>query len=45
MMLSTFSAGLASCRSGGVALNEPEETHKHYAAFDEDFPILNAAKK
>jgi hypothetical protein len=30
---------------GGVALNEPEETPQHYAAFDEEFPILNAAKK
>jgi hypothetical protein len=29
----------------GVALNEPEEPHKHYAAFDEEFPGLNAAKK
>jgi hypothetical protein len=29
----------------GVALNEPEEAHKHYAAFDEAFPILNVAKK
>src|ERR1700681_4071281 len=29
----------------GVALNEPEEVHKHYAAFDEAFPMLNAAKK
>ena len=29
----------------GVALNEPEELHKHYAAFDEAFPMLNAAKK
>jgi hypothetical protein len=28
-----------------VALNEPEEAHKHYAAFDEAFPILNVAKK
>ena len=24
----------------GVALNEPEELHRHYAAFDEGFPIL-----
>jgi Transglutaminase-like superfamily len=23
----------------GMALNEPEEPHKHYAAFDEGFPI------
>jgi hypothetical protein len=29
----------------GVALNEPEEAHKHYAAFDEAFPVLNVAKK
>jgi Transglutaminase-like superfamily len=29
----------------GVALNEPEGVHEHYAAFDEAFPILNAAKK
>jgi hypothetical protein len=29
----------------GVALNEPEEPHEHYAAFDESFPALDAAKK
>src|SRR6202166_3381119 len=29
----------------GVALNEPEEAHKHYAAFDEAFPVLKVAKK
>src|ERR1700692_4831812 len=29
----------------GVALNEPEEPHKHYAAFDEAFPVLKVAKK
>jgi Transglutaminase-like superfamily len=29
----------------GLALNEPEEAHKHYAAFDEAFPILKVAKK
>jgi len=29
----------------GVALNEPEEVHKHYAAFDEAFPVLEVAKK
>src|ERR1700682_1625877 len=29
----------------GVVLNEPEETHKHYAAFDEAFPVLKVAKK
>jgi Transglutaminase-like superfamily len=29
----------------GMALNEPEEVHKHYAAFEEAFPVLNAAKK
>jgi hypothetical protein len=29
----------------GVALNEPEEAHKHYAAFDEAFPVLKGAKK
>jgi hypothetical protein len=28
-----------------VALNEPEETHQHYAAFDKAVPALNAAKK
>jgi Transglutaminase-like superfamily len=29
----------------GVALNEPEESHKHYAAFREEFPIAGGAKK
>ncbi len=29
----------------GVALNEPQEAHRHYAAFDEGFPILEPAKK
>jgi Transglutaminase-like superfamily len=29
----------------GVALNEPEEPHQHYAAFDEAFPVLKGAKK
>ncbi len=29
----------------GVALNEPEEAHKHYAAFGEEFPMLGEAKK
>jgi hypothetical protein len=29
----------------GVALNEPEESHKHYAAFGEEFPIPGQAKK
>ena len=29
----------------GVVLNEPEETHKHYAAFDEAFPVLRWQKK
>jgi hypothetical protein len=29
----------------GVALNEPEESHKHYAAFGEEFPIVGQAKK
>lgn len=28
-----------------VALNEPEEPHKHYAAFEEEFPMLGGAKK
>ena|ERR1700731_2788422 len=30
---------------GGVALNEPEEAHKHYAAFSEELPIVGGAKK
>jgi Transglutaminase-like superfamily len=30
---------------GGVALNEPEEPHQHYAAFGEEFPILGGVKK
>jgi hypothetical protein len=29
----------------GVALNEPEELHKHYAAFDKSFPLVDRAKK
>jgi len=29
----------------GVALNEPEQTPKHYTAFDEAFPVLEVAKK
>jgi hypothetical protein len=29
----------------GVALNEPEQAHKHYAAFEEAFPMLSGAKK
>jgi hypothetical protein len=29
----------------GVALNEPEDVHKHYAAFDEAFPVLGGVKK
>lgn len=29
---------------GGVALNEPQEAHKHYAAFGEEFPILDRQK-
>jgi Transglutaminase-like superfamily len=29
----------------GVALNEPGEAHKHYAAFREEFPIPGQAKK
>jgi len=29
----------------GVALNEPEEVHKHYAAFGEEFPISGGTKK
>ena len=29
----------------GVALKEAEEPHEHYAAFDEAFPVLKAAKK
>jgi len=28
----------------GVALNEPEEPHEHYAAFAEAFPMLGAKK-
>jgi|ERR1700719_1265575 hypothetical protein len=28
----------------GVPLNEPEELHKHYAAFDEAFPLLDTKK-
>ena len=29
----------------GVALSEPEEAHKRYAAFGEEFPILGGTKK
>jgi Transglutaminase-like superfamily len=29
----------------GAALNEPEEPHEHYAAFEEAFPVLGGAKK
>jgi hypothetical protein len=29
----------------GMALNEAEEPHQHYAAFDEAFPVLKVAKK
>ncbi|MDQ1409253.1 MAG: hypothetical protein QOJ41_988 [Acidobacteriaceae bacterium] len=29
----------------GMALNEPEEVHEHYAAFDEGFPVVGGAKK
>ena len=29
----------------GMALNEPEEAHKHFAAFDEVFPVVKMAKK
>jgi hypothetical protein len=29
----------------GVPLNEPEEVHEHYAAFDEAFPVINGEKK
>jgi len=29
----------------GVALNEAEESHKHFAAFDEAFPMLGGTKK
>jgi len=29
----------------GMALNEPEEEHKHYAAFDERFPVIDGAKE
>jgi hypothetical protein len=29
----------------GAALNEPEEPHEHYAAFEEAFPMLGRAKK
>ena len=28
----------------GVALNEPEEAHKHYAAFGEEFPIVGGTE-
>jgi hypothetical protein len=29
----------------GIALNEPEDAHKNYAAFDEAFPILGVLKE
>ena len=29
----------------GVAVNEPEEPHEHYAAFEEAFPMLEGVKK
>jgi hypothetical protein len=29
----------------GIALNEPEDSHRHYAAFDEAFPMPEAEKK
>jgi hypothetical protein len=29
----------------GVALNEPEEAHRHYTAFEEAFPMAGGAKK
>jgi hypothetical protein len=29
----------------GAALNEAEEPHQHYAAFEEEFPMLGGAKK
>jgi hypothetical protein len=29
----------------GVPINEPEEVHEHYAAFDEAFPVINGVKK
>lgn len=29
----------------GLALNEPDEVHEHYAAFDEAFPVINGVKK
>jgi Transglutaminase-like superfamily len=29
----------------GLALNDPEEVHEHYAAFDEAFPVINGVKK
>jgi hypothetical protein len=29
----------------GVALNEPEESHKHYVAFGEEFPMAGGGKK
>ena len=31
--------------SGGAALNEAEEPHQHYAAFEEAFPVLKVSKK
>jgi Transglutaminase-like superfamily len=30
---------------GGAALNEAEEPHQHYAAFEEAFPVLKVSKK
>lgn len=30
---------------GGAALNEAEEPHNHYAAFEEAFPVLKVSKK
>ena len=30
---------------GGQPLNEPDDVHKHYAAFDEVFPAIEQAKK
>jgi hypothetical protein len=29
----------------GMALNEPEQMHRHYPAFDETFPVLDPQKK
>jgi hypothetical protein len=30
---------------GGAVLNEPEETHRHYNAFDDSFPMRQELKK